>query len=653
MTGLFTSIFPHGTGFPQRGNSKALAPPEAPLHPGTAATKAILRSGQTLKRRVWAYSATFTLTILILAATLIFQQKRQALEEVQSNASNLSAAFELEVRDYINDTWAALKRLKADIASKGAKPALANWLKQRDPDARHTSMTILDAQGKVVSSTVDPNWVGADLSDREHFKVHEANPKAGLFIGVPVMARGSHRIKIPISIRLNQPDGTFAGTLFATIEPAFLTILYHSVSLGRTGTLMLVGTDGAVRAYLSHRRNRDGSQVTAREDGSGDGSELPALRAAAYESKGAYEGHAAADGIPRVYNWRKIEGFPLLVIVGLGENETFLASTWQKRMAVAACILAIVFSLIMPLLLSGEISKRISHEIELNSEKANLTLANSALEEERKALHALNMQFRQAVQRAEEASRAKSGFLTYMSHEFRTPMHAILAYTKMAQEDVRSEDPATIEKYIGNARTAGLRLLDLLNNMLDFAKLEAGKIELQTGKANFLDIIEGCQRELNSLLEEKRLRVSVATKSNDTGALVDYARITQVLVNLFSNAIKFSPVGGRIQVEISDAELPDGSPALQCSLSDQGIGIPEHELATIFDRFSQGSSTKRSSSGTGLGLTICRELINLHGGKIWASNRPEGGAVFTFMVPRGMPEKAPASIDGTAQKLSV
>ena len=408
---------------------------------------------------------------------------------------------------------------------------------------------------------------------------------------------------------------------------------------------MLAGTDGAVRAYLSSHAGAGGDDPAPHQGGSADGSELPAIRAAAFYTKGAYEGHAAADGIPRFYHWRKIEGFPLLVIAGAGKAEALSASVWQRNVAAAGCALAVLFSLMMPLMLCREISKRLSHEIELNNEKANLTLANSALEEERENLHALNAEFRQAVQRAEEASTAKSGFLAYMSHEFRTPMHAILAYTKMAQEDIRTEDPSKVEKYIENARTAGLRLLDLLNNLLDFAKLEAGKIELQTGKANFLDIIEGCQRELNSLLEEKRLRVSIAATSNDTGAIVDYARMTQVLINLFSNAIKFSPVGGRIQVELSDSELPGGCPALQCSISDQGMGIPEQELGMIFDRFSQSSTTTRKSSGgTGLGLTICRELVGLHGGHIWAANRPEGGAVFTFTVPREMPEGASAPL---------
>ena len=652
MTGLFTSIFPHGTGFLLRGGGKATAPPQAASPPDpVTAEEGILRSGRILKRRVWAYSVLFTLMTLILAAALISELRRSALEKAQFEASNLSAAFELEVREFIGNTWAAMKRLEADVAAKGPQTALSDWHRHRGPDARHTNMTILDANGKVVSSTVDPNWVNADLSDREHFKIQAANPNAGLYIGAPVLARGSHRIKIPMSIRLNKPDGTFAGTLFATIAPEFLSILYDSVNLGQSGSLMLVGTDGAVRAYLSSHAGAGGGEATAREDGSADGSELPAIRAAAFDTKGAYEGHAAADGIPRLYHWRKIEGFPLLVIAGLGKAEALSASVWQRNVAAAGCALAVLFSLLMPLMLTREISRRLSHEIELNNEKANLTLANSALEEERKNLHALNAQFRRAVERAEEASTAKSGFLAYMSHEFRTPMHAILAYTKMAQEDIRTEDPSKVEKYIENARTAGLRLLDLLNNLLDFAKLEAGKIELQTGKANFLDIIEGCQRELNSLLEEKRLRVSIAATSNDTGAIVDYARMTQVLVNLFSNAIKFSPVGGRIQVELSDSELPGGRPALQCSISDQGMGIPQQELGMIFDRFSQSSSTRKSSGGTGLGLTICRELIGLHGGNIWAANRPEGGAVFTFTVPREMPGKAPAPPSGTGQKL--
>ena len=120
----------------------------------------------------------------------------------------------------------------------------------------------------------DPAWTAADLSDREHFKIHAANPQVGLYIGVPVLARGSHRVKIPMSIRFDQPDGTFGGTLFATVAPEFLTLLYDSVNLGQTGSVIVAGTDGAVRAYLSRHRDAGAGEATAREDGSADGSEF-------------------------------------------------------------------------------------------------------------------------------------------------------------------------------------------------------------------------------------------------------------------------------------------------------------------------------------------------------------------------------------------
>ncbi len=651
MTGLSASTIWRRTGFWQQGAVTASSKPRAGSRAPSAAVEAILRSGRILKARVWSISALFILMAIILAAALIFEQRRSALDRAKFEASNLSAAFELEMREFIDNTWAALRTVSADIPLKGPKSALWDWLQHRGPDARHTHMTMLDAEGKVVTSTVDSNWTRADLSDREHFKIHAANPQVGLYISAPVLARGSKRVKLPFSIRLNKPDGSFAGTLFATVEPEFLTVLYRNVNLGQTGSLMLVGLDGAVRAYLS-RHSEAGAQAIAHEDGSADGSEAPALLAAARESKGAYEGNNAADRVERLYHWRKIEGYPLIAIVGLGKTEALSASVWQRSIIIAACVLALLFTGAMPFLLSREISKRISHETELNHEKANLTLANAALDSERLALYELNMELCAAKQRAEEANSAKSAFLAYMGHEFRTPMHAILAYTKMALEDIESGEKGKLRKYIGNSRAAGVRLLGLLNNLLDFAKLEAGKVELQTAKASLAGIAEDCQRELNSLLQEKGLSFAIVTKASDTTATVDPSRVTQVFINLFSNAIKFSPPGGTIQVEIVDSELPDGSPALQCSVSDQGTGIPEQELATIFGRFNQSSATKKSCSGTGLGLAICRELVALHGGRIWAANRPEGGAVISLAIPKDMPEPvaeaAPPSPDASS-----
>ncbi len=256
MTGLFTAIFWRRMDFLPAGCGKAVARPQASSPPASATVEGLFRSGRMLKRRVWALSAIFTLTALILAVALVSEQQRSALDKAEFEASNLSAAFEFEVRQVIGDTWSAMERIKTGIATNGPKPALAEWFRHRGPYARCTHMTILDAGGKVVSSTVDPAWTAADLSDREHFKIHAANPRAGLYIGAPVLARGSHRVKIPMSIRIDQPDGTFGGTLFASVAPEFLTLLYDSVNLGQTGSVMVAGTDGAVRAYLSRHRNK-------------------------------------------------------------------------------------------------------------------------------------------------------------------------------------------------------------------------------------------------------------------------------------------------------------------------------------------------------------------------------------------------------------
>lgn len=107
----------------------------------------------------------------------------------------------------------------------------------------------------------------------------------------------------------------------------------------------------------------------------------------------------------------------------------------------------------------------------------------------------------------------------------------------------------------------------------------------------------------------------------------------QVFINLLSNAIKFSPKGGLIEIKIADAVLQGGSPALHCIVSDDGVGIPESERQTIFDKFTQSSKTDTGAGGSGLGLAICREIIHLHGGSIWADEAPSGGAAIHFILP--------------------
>jgi len=240
-------------------------------------------------------------------------------------------------------------------------------------------------------------------------------------------------------------------------------------------------------------------------------------------------------------------------------------------------------------------------------------------------------------EKAERANIAKSEFLSNMSHELRTPMHAILNYASMGMKIIREEPDGKLNKYLGNIETAGTRLLGLLNSLLDIEKLEADKVEFNFKQADLSKVIDYAELELDSLIKAKNLHVTKLYRCGDCHALFDEVRIIQVLINLLSNAIKFTPEGGSITITLDEDYLPENSGmkrALLCSIEDQGVGIPEGERESIFDKFVQSSKTKTTAGGTGLGLSISRAIIEKHDGKIWAENVRPKGAVFKFLLPR-------------------
>ncbi len=242
--------------------------------------------------------------------------------------------------------------------------------------------------------------------------------------------------------------------------------------------------------------------------------------------------------------------------------------------------------------------------------------------------------------RAEQALKAKSEFLSNMSHELRTPMHAVLSYAKLGFTFIGDTEITTLETYFKNIHIAGSRLLGLLNNLLDLAKLESGKMNFKKVHDDFLDVLEHARTEMTPLLKDKDLAFITEQTTQNSHAVFDKQRMVQVMVNLISNAVKFSSPGGSINVTLSDGHLPDGGNALCCCVADEGTGIPEAELEAVFDKFIQSSKTKTGAGGTGLGLSICREIIEAHGGKIWAANRKPKGVVLSLTIPRNEGQQA-------------
>ncbi|WP_010300009.1 MHYT domain-containing protein [Candidatus Odyssella thessalonicensis] len=242
--------------------------------------------------------------------------------------------------------------------------------------------------------------------------------------------------------------------------------------------------------------------------------------------------------------------------------------------------------------------------------------------------------FKFELEKEAEANKAKTEFLSNMSHELRTPMHAILSYSNMGLKKLRDRQEVTSEplyKYLNNIQIAGNRLLNLLNNLLDLAKLEAGKMDFNFQLNDFQSVIDHSFNELESLFTQKGITLAVDNKAHLTEAVFDKEKLVQVVINLLSNAIKFSSPNSRIHITVANVSLAKGK-GLSCRIEDEGIGVPKDEVTKIFDKFFQSSITRTQAGGTGLGLPICKQIMEGHGGTIWAENGSKG-AVFMFQFP--------------------
>ena len=246
------------------------------------------------------------------------------------------------------------------------------------------------------------------------------------------------------------------------------------------------------------------------------------------------------------------------------------------------------------------------------------------------------------TEKAELANRAKSEFLANMSHELRTPMHAILGFSSLGSNKVGKAANEKISGYFSRINESGQRLLYLLNDLLDLSKLEAGRMDFDFSENDLQESIKIIADELAPLFLERCLTVDVEPSSVNTHAIYDNEKIEQVIRNLLSNAIKFTPDGMSVLIYFEETLLyskEDPSeeaaiPAISVSIMDQGTGLPEDELETVFEKFVQSSKTETGAGGTGLGLSISKEIIEGHGGSISARNSSNGGAIFTFSLPR-------------------
>jgi signal transduction histidine kinase len=294
---------------------------------------------------------------------------------------------------------------------------------------------------------------------------------------------------------------------------------------------------------------------------------------------------------------------------------------------------AIKATLIVPLKIEGKLTgillvgEKLSgdifddQELEVLAVLANqvaISLENARLYEELSESNAQLM----------EASRLKSQFLASMSHELRTPLNSIIGFSKVLLNRFDGELTERQETYIRSVHNSGAHLLQLINGILDFSRIEAGKLEMMSEELDLHELIDECIESSMPLARGKQMKIEKNVPLELPPLSGDRTKIKQILLNLLSNAIKFT---GQGRVLVSVVPEPD---AIRVSVADTGIGIREDDLARLFEPFQQlDNPVVRSAGGTGLGLAISKKFVELHGGRIWAESRENQGSTFHFTLP--------------------
>ncbi len=237
-------------------------------------------------------------------------------------------------------------------------------------------------------------------------------------------------------------------------------------------------------------------------------------------------------------------------------------------------------------------------------------------------------------QRLRELDKMKSDFVSNVSHELRTPLTAIKGSVDNMLDGITGQLNEKQDRYLARIKSNADRLTRLINNVLDLSRIEAGKIDLKSAYLSLVTLAQEVAESIRPVATEKLISLEVASPDISATAWADRDKITQVLMNLVGNAVKFTPPHGKVSVAVNR----NGDQWMQISVTDTGPGIPPEEAEKIFDRFYQIDQTgKQKARGTGLGLAISKVLVEMHGGKIWLESAIGRGSTFSFTVPAQQP----------------
>jgi two-component system, cell cycle sensor histidine kinase PleC len=591
--------------------------PEAGAADGTAgpagrgrlarARSALARFFAQPSRQVAVAVGVFAFSIVVHFGASQWEAYQDAIERGERDTRSIAAILsEHAVRtfDGVEETLRAVARLRADAArgiyrSQASIYVNLKTLRGGSPLLREIGW--VDQYGERVASSDSPDPPRVSVAHRDFFHALSELGGRGLYVSPPVRVPGEGW-RLTVAVRLENLDGSFAGAAIGTIDPDAFAKVYRTAEFAPNLAVTLFRYDSRILAttLMPHTllgRSADQSVLFQQH--------LPQALS------GSYHATRSVDGVPVVASYTRLDGTTGIVInVSIPRAEALAEFARNFRTDALQAILSLLVLVIGGPLLVRTLRRRERLEMELT---AALSIANA-----------------QRIA-AEQASKSKSAFLANMSHELRTPLNAVIGFSEMMAMKIKGPlGHPDYETYVSDIRKSGVHLLGIISDVLDVARIEAGKAVIHKQEVSIAAVADEVTTIMAPLVQRARVTLAVEIEPQAPTIRADARALRQILLNLVSNAVKFTPEGGAITVRFGRA--PGGG--AQLSVNDTGIGIPAAEIPKLMQPFTMVHDVyQRKFQGAGLGLTLVRSLAELHGGTVAIESTPGHGTTVTVTLP--------------------